>query len=59
MNKNIHQGLGWITSAWGSAWSGALWVTDRPLTWWVSALTIIALLGTIKNQWFPRKGDAQ
>lgn len=59
MNKEIQQLMNWIATGWGAVWSGCLWIGDHNLSWWVSLLTIIALLGTIKNQWFPRGGKAE
>ncbi|WP_412021547.1 hypothetical protein [Burkholderia cepacia] len=55
MQKDLQQLTNWLATAWGAVWSGCLWVGNHNLSWWVSLLTIIALLGSIKNQWFPRK----
>jgi hypothetical protein len=55
MNKELQQFMNWLATGWGAIWSSCLWLGDHPLSWWVSVLTLIALLGTIRNQWFPRK----
>ncbi|HDR9497584.1 TPA: hypothetical protein QDC06_000786 [Burkholderia cepacia] len=59
MNKELQQFMSWISTVWGAVWSGCLWVSNHDVSWWVSLLTIVALLGTIKNQWWPRKGGVQ
>lgn len=58
MNKEIQQVVNWTSTGWGAVWSSCLWVWNHDVSWWVSLLTIVALLGTIKNQWFP-KGKAE
>ncbi|UIY60086.1 hypothetical protein [Burkholderia cepacia] len=50
--------MSWISTGWGAVWSSCLWMWNHDVSWWVSLLTIVALLGTIKNQWFP-KGKAE
>ncbi|MBB2928400.1 hypothetical protein [Paraburkholderia silvatlantica] len=59
MQKELQQMTNWLATGWGAIWSGWLSLGDHPLSWWVSVLTLITLLGTIKNQWFPRKGKAE
>jgi hypothetical protein len=56
MNKEFQQMLGWIVTLWGGVWGSVSTVLDRPLSWWVSVLTIIALIGNIRNQWSRRRG---
>jgi hypothetical protein len=59
MNKDIQQLTNWLATGWGAAWSGWLWLDSHSISWWTSVLTIVALLGTIKGQWFPRKEKAR